>query len=244
MYKKILTSATVALLGFASLSGAQASEGLSKAEIEKIVMEYVKSNPQVLIESLENYRVEQEQEKKMGAQEKLKVHKAYLEDKKAPFVGNVDADVIITEFFDYNCGYCRRAMPDIQALVKEDSNVRFVFREMPILSENSNEIAKWSLAAHKQGKYFELHVALMEFRGNRNAKTIKKMAADLGLDAEQLEKDANSRSVAKELAKDLSVARDIGIQGTPAFVINGEMFPGYLGPEGLKRAVESARQKL
>ncbi|MEM7680142.1 MAG: DsbA family protein, partial [Pseudomonadota bacterium] len=121
---------------------------------------------------------------------------------------------------------------------------RFVFREMPILSANSNDIARWSLASHEQGKYFEFHAALMNHRGSRNAETMKKIAKDVGLDPEQLEKDANSSDVKAALEESVKVAREVGIQGTPAFIINGELYPGYLGPEGLKRAVESARQKL
>lgn len=244
MYKKTLTLVAILALGSIFVSPAYAENGLSKAEVEKIIGDYMRANPQVLVESLENYRTQQEQEQQASAQETIGKYKDYLEDSKAPSIGSAKADVTIVEFFDYNCGYCRRAVPDIQALVKEDGNVRVVFKEMPILSSNSNDIAKWSLAAHEQGKYFDFHIALMKHRGSRNADTIKDIAKDIGLNAKRLEKDSKSIEVKAELEKSLAVARDVGIQGTPAFIINGELYPGYLGPEGLKRAVESARQKL
>lgn len=242
--KSILKLALTSILALSPIASAGAAEGLSKAEVEKVIADYMKDNPEMIIEALENYRLKQEQEQQASAQESIKKHLAYLEAADAPSVGAKDADVTVVEFFDYNCGYCRRAVPDIQELLKTDNKVRFVFREMPILSANSNDIARWALASHEQGKYFEFHAALMNHRGSRNVETMKQIAKDLGLDPEKLEKDANSDAIKQALDKSLEVARDVGIQGTPAFIINGEMYPGYLGPEGLSRAVESARQKL
>lgn len=242
---KTTAIASLAILPFVSGGlNAQAAEGLSKNEVESIIADYVKGNPEIIIEALENYRVQQEQDEKASAQEKISKYQNYFQSDDMPSVGNKDADVTVVEFFDYNCGYCRRAVPDIQELVAQDDSVRFVFKEMPILSANSNDIAKWALAANKQGKYFEFHAALMNHKGTRNASTMKKIAKDVGLDPEQLEKDANSSTVKAELDKSISVARDIGISGTPAFIINGELYPGYLGPEGLKRAVQAARANL
>ena len=230
------------LITGAFIPSVQAQEALNKSDVEKIIKEYLMENPEVLIDSLESYREKQERAERVSAEESIKKNRKYLESSSAPSVGPADAEVVVVEFFDYNCGYCRRALPDIQKLAEEDKNVRFVFREMPILSQNSNEVATWSLAAHKQGKYFEFHSALMEKRGNRSAKVMKDIAEDLGLDAEQLEKDANSDDVKKMLQKDLDLARNIGIRGTPAFIINGELYPGYLGEEGLRQAIEKARE--
>lgn len=245
MQKNILVLMMVLVFGVVSISSSVvAKEVLTKSEVENIVASFLKQNPEVLVEALENYRVKQEQMQQASVQEKISKYRPYLEDKDAPAIGNPDADVTVVEFFDYNCGYCRRAVPDIQELVKQDKNVRFVFHEMPILSSNSNDIAKWSLAAHEQGKYFDFHAALMMHRGSRNSETMKEIATTIGLDADRLENDAGSSKVEAALQKGLAVAREVGIQGTPAFIINGELYPGYLGPEGLRQAIESARQKL
>lgn len=220
---------------------AQAKD-LSKSDVEKIIKEYLMENPETLIDSLEAYRDKQERSEQENAKVAIEKNMSALTSADAPSIGPADADVVVVEFFDYNCGYCRRAVPDIQKLAKEDKNVRFVFREMPILSPNSRDVAKWSLASHKQGKYFEFHAALMEKRGNRSPKIMKDMAKKLGLDADKLEKDANSDEIAAMLAKDVEIARAIGIRGTPAFIIDGALYPGYLGEDGLKSAIEKARE--
>ena len=226
----------------ATLSPAQAETALDKAAVEKIIQEYLAENPEAIIDSLESYREKQEQNQRTSASEKIQANQAYLTGTDLPSIGSADADVTVVEFFDYNCGYCRKALPDIQALAKEDKNVRFVFQEMPILSPSSGDIARWSLASHKQGKYFEFHAALMEHRGSKSTKNLKKLATKIGLDADKLETDANSSVVKAELAKSMDVARQIGIRGTPAFIVNGELYPGYLGEEGLKQSIEKARQ--
>ena len=221
---------------------AKAADALNKSEVETIIKEYLLENPEVLIESLENFRTQQERDQQANAKKSIEKHIEYLTSADAPSVGPADADVVVVEFFDYNCGYCRRAVPDIQKLIKEDTNVRFVFREMPILSPNSRDVARWSIAAHKQDKYFEFHAALMEKRGNRSPAVMKEMAEELGLDADKLEKDANSAAVKKMLEKDVEVARAIGIRGTPAFIIGGDLYPGYLGEDGLRQTIENARK--
>lgn len=239
---------STSLLAFSVLASAtfipsaQAQDALSKADVESIVKEYLLENPEVLIESLDNYRTKQEQNERVSAQENIKKNMEFLTGEDAPSIGPADADVVVVEFFDYNCGYCRRAVPDIQKIAESDKNVRFVFREMPILSESSREMALWALAAHKQGKYFEYHVALMEKRGSKTEKQFKDIGKKLGLDPDKLAQDAKSDAVKAMLDKDLEVARDIGIRGTPAFIVSGELFPGYMGEDGLKQAIKKARK--
>lgn len=239
----ILLAGSILLLGFIGFSPAQAADPLTKEDVQKIVADYLGENPEAIIDSLEKYRTQQETDFRNNAKKNVEKNLEWMVRKDAPSVGAADADVTVVEFFDYNCGYCRKAFSDIQDLIKDDKNVRFVFHEMPILSDQSHEIALWSLAAHKQGKYFEFHSAVMDNKGSRTLKTIKKLAAGVGLDVDQLEKDAKSDAVAEELKKSLEVARDIGIRGTPAFVIGGELYPGYLGEEGLKQTIAATRQK-
>ena len=158
-----------------------------------------------------------------------------------PFVGNKDAEITVVEFFDYNCGYCKRAVPDIRAILEEDKNVKFVFKEMPILGPSSRTAAQYALAAHKQGKYFDYHAKLMEHRGPKDEATLEKMAKDLDLNVDQMKVDANSEETNQAIEDSINLAGEIGIRGTPAFVIESELYRGYLGLEGLKAEIAKAR---
>lgn len=243
--KFLIFSFFIAFAGF-SFSGraADAFSSEQKKAVQDIIKEYLNENPEIILDSLENYRQAQQAKFKADASKSIQDNMAYLTSADAPFVGNADADVTVIEFFDYNCGYCKRALTDIQALVEKDKNVRFVFREMPILSPDSRTAALWALAAHKQGKYFEYHSALMEYRGRKSKDSLRKLAEKIGIDPDKLEKDAESSQVEEEMKKGISVARSIGVQGTPAFIINGELYPGYLGEGGLEEAVADARKSV
>ncbi|MCF8496490.1 MAG: DsbA family protein [Alphaproteobacteria bacterium] len=225
---------------------AKAEEALSAAQkeaVQAVVKEYLKENPEAILESLEGYRQKKQQEMQAEAGKNIEKHLDFLTSADAPSIGNPKASVTVVEYIDFNCGYCKRALVDVIDVVKNDPDVRIVFHEMPILSAESLMASQWALAAHKQGKYFDFHKALMQQRGQLTIAALKRMAEETGLDPAQMEKDAASDTVKDTLDKSVSVARDIGIQGTPAFVINGELFPGYLGEGGLKEAIENARKK-
>ncbi len=116
-----------------------------------------------------------------------------------------------------------------------------VFQEMPILSPSSKIMAEYAMAAHEQGKYFEMHQALMDYRGGQGDEAYIKLAKGLGLDIEKLKADAKSASVSASIDKSSSMAKDLGIRGTPGFVIGNEIYPGYIGIDSLRKAVEKAR---
>ena len=214
-----------------------------KAEVAKILEQHLRDNPHIIIESVENFRKKQEEEQMANASKAIETNMAFLSAADAPSIGNAKGDVTVIEFFDYNCGYCKRAIPDIQALLADDKNVRIVFHEMPILSDTSMTAARWALAAHKQGKYFEYHVALMNHNGQKDEAGLEALAKELGLDIAKMKTDAGSPEIAAEIDKSMAAAREIGVNGTPAFIINGTLYPGYLGPDGLKASIESAREK-
>ncbi len=250
-YKKFLSSLSLLLAFgvflFALNSSAYAQdEGKftdeQKSELGELIKGYLMDNPQVIMDSVEQYQQAQarDQEKQAGA--KVAQHLSYLTDKDAPAAGNPEGDITVIEFFDYNCGYCKRALPDIQKILENDKNIRFIFREMPVLGPSSLTAAKWSLAAHLQGKYFDYHTALINHRGAKTEPELLKLAKEAGLDGEKMKKDANSSEVKALLDKDMSIARDIGIRGTPAFIVDGELKRGYLGPDGMKQAIEEARK--
>lgn len=239
------------LLGFSALTLLAASPALAdeftpaqKEELGTLIKEYLMDNPNVIFESVEAYRTQQEAEQQKQAEAKIGDNVAYLTKGDSPSAGNPNGDVTVVEFFDYNCGYCKRALPDIKKILSEDKNVRFVFKDMPILGPTSKTAAQWALAAHKQGKYFEYYVAVMEHNGPKEEAELEKIAKQVGLDVEQMKKDIASGDIDKELNQSLAVAHEIGVSGTPAFVVGKTFVPGYVGEDGLKDAIAAEREKL
>lgn len=234
------------IMGIATMSAIQPAQaqdfnaGQTQA-IEGIVKDYLMKNPQVIFESIDAFRTQREEEERKQAVDAIENNLKNLTSAQAPSIGPADADVTIVEFFDYNCGYCKRALPDVQAVIDKDPKVRVVFKEMPILGPTSFTAAQWALAARKQDKYFEYHAALMEHRGPKEEPQLTKIAKDLGLDVEKMKTDANSDDVQKQIADDVELARLIGINGTPAFIVGKTLYPGYIGEEGLFDAIAQAR---
>ena len=234
--------AVFSALVFAVAPLAQAEE-LSKVQIEEIVKAYILQNPQVLIESMETFRIAQEREERRAREARLGALSDSIASGKSPSIGSPDGDITIVEFLDYNCGYCKKALTEITRLVAEDDKVHVIFKEMPILGPPSTEAAKWSLAARKQGdeRYFSYHTALMNHSGAKNDSTFEKLAADSGLNVDQLRADKNDPSVMTDIDYVLRVTNEIGVRGTPAFIINGELFSGYLTYAKMKEVIETIR---
>ncbi len=216
----------------------------NKEEIEKIIHEYIMENPKLIMDSVEKYQREQYEAQMRQATEKFSDHKGYLTGKDVPSAGNPEGDITIVEFFDYNCGYCKKALPDVQKIIEADSNVRVTLIDMPILGPTSETASRWALAADKQGKYFEFHVALMNHKGGKDVKSLEKLATEVGLDVEQIKKDASSQDIDSAINKNRAIAQELGITGTPAFIINDSVQRGYIGFEAMKSIVESERETL
>lgn len=218
-----------------------AEGALTKAEVEKIVHDYIMNNGQVILDSVEQF-----QRKSMEAKQAdgLARHRDTLfKDEKSPFIGNEKGDVVVIEFFDYNCGYCKRVLPQVQSITEKDKNVKVVFREFPILGPTSETASKWALAAHKQGKYFEFHRGMMEHKGAINQEALDAVAKAAGLDLAKAKTDAESSDVIILIEKNRLLASEMGITGTPAFIIGDEVVPGALGEEELLAKIEAARKK-
>ncbi len=245
-FKKLTLSLGVcaaALVGGISSSNAESFAGEQKEEIQAIVKDYIMSNPQLILDAVEQYRMEQEKMMEKNAKESLNAYKEFFAREDLTIAGNPNGDVTIVEFFDYNCGYCRKAFEDVVKIIEADPNVRVVFQEMPILSPSSKTMAQIALAAHAQGKYFEMHTALMDHKGNQSNETFLKLAENIGLDVEQLKKDMVSEKVTAAIGKSGDMARTLGIRGTPGFIIGDEIYPGYIGVDAMKKAVADVRKK-
>jgi len=248
MTRNILKTLGIILTGFMIASPAIQAEDTAlndaqKKEITSILEQHLKDNPKIVIDAIENYQRQEQMAEEEKAKKSINDNLAALTDESLPFIGNKDGDVTVVEFFDYNCGYCKRAIPDIRAILEEDKNVKFVFKEMPILGPSSRTAAQYALAAQKQGKYFDYHAALMEHRGPKDEGSLEKIAKDLDLNVDQMKKDANSKEISDAIEKSIALAGDIGVRGTPAFIVESELFRGYLGEDGLKAEIEKARKK-
>jgi protein-disulfide isomerase len=238
----VLTGVLLLAFGIISVSQSpKAAEQMAREEIEAIVKDYIMKNPGIIIEAFQAYQINQEQEQKSQFEAALEESGEFLFDQSLPWTGNPDGDVTIVEFFDYNCGYCKRAYADLQKVLENDKNVKVVFLEMPILSSSSSIAARYSLASYKQGMYFEYHGKLMEFQGNKNEEALERIATDLGMDVGQLKKDANSKETREKIEAFKEVSRKLGIRGTPAFIIGDTLAPGYMGWQDMLRVIEEVR---
>ena len=214
-----------------------------KRSVETIIYDYLLKNPLVIRQALDSLQVQEENQKKLRQAAALQNLKAeLLSNPASPITGNPKGDVTIVEFFDYNCGYCKKVLKTVKDLIILDGGVRLVFKEFPILGPSSEIAAKSALAAKKQGKYVEFHNELMR-AGPINDERIKATATKLGLDLERLNKDAQDPKIQQEIMRNYQLAEELGINGTPAFIIGGELIPGAIELDQFKKIIASERLK-
>ena len=151
------------------------------------------------------------------------------------FLGNKNGKEIIIEFFDYNCGYCKRSFSEIMELVSENKDIKIILKELPVLGESSILASKASIASQKQNKYFEFHQELINFSCLISLIDIKKISKELGINYEQLQKDMNSEETILLINESYRLADLIGVRGTPAFIINNNLIPGAIGKNEMLR---------
>jgi protein-disulfide isomerase len=180
----------------------------------------------------------------LGANPVSKNADAIFRSPATPVAGNPNGDVSVVEFFDYNCSYCRRSLPAVLKLINEDGKVRVVLKELPILSDDSLAAAKLALAANKQGKYFEMHQKLFSEPGRADKDKALRIAKELGLDIDQLQKDAENPDIKKALDESELLARKLDLEGTPMFLIGDKVIDGAPDDliEQLKADVAEVRQ--
>lgn len=205
------------------------------------VREYLLANPEVIVEALTLYQQRQEAEEARLARDALVSLRDEIEDGGSPWSGNADGDVIVVEFFDYQCGYCRRMHEPLQALLENDDQIRFVYKEFPILGPVSVIAARAALASREQGLYVEFHNALMGHPTQLTETIIFELAESLGLDLQRLRADMSSPAVMLEIQFNLQLAHALGIGGTPTFVIGDQVIRGAVPRSTLETAIAAAR---
>jgi len=214
--------------------GAQDKSGFDdsqKNEIRAIIKDYLLKEPEVLREAL--MALNRKQEEAAETERKKALSSLYKEE--TPYsVG--DGNITVVEFFDYNCGYCRKAFEQVSELAQQEKDLRVVFVEFPILSEGSRVASQAAIASTKQNKYWEFHQALMKHNGPVQPDTVFKVAADVGLDVEKLKADMKAPEVDELIEKNLQLGTAMGVQGTPAFFIGDQAIPG--APSELKTMLQ------
>ncbi|MGD9768754.1 MAG: DsbA family protein [Pseudolabrys sp.] len=228
-------------------AGAQSITSDQRGEIEKIIREYLLSHPELLQD------VMVELEKRQTAAEAEKHRNAVKEHAEEIFnsprqvtLGNPQGDVAIVEFFDYNCGYCKRAMGDMLELIKDDPKLKFVLKEFPVLGEGSVQAAQVAAAVRMQDKtggkkYLEFHQKLLNSRGQVDKARALAAAKEAGFDVARLEKDMASDEVRAQLEESMKLAEALGLNGTPSYVVGPEVVVGAVGIKTLKERVNNAR---
>ena len=203
-----------------------------RKELHSIIKEFLLTNPDVLFDAqaVLDARMEKIQSERMAVAMKEFAGELYRPTG-SPIVGNVMGDVPIVEFFDYNCGFCKKAFPDVAKLMEKDKKVRVILKEFPILSKGSEEASRVALAAKMQGKYWEFHRAMLEVQGQATEASALRTAEKLGLDMPRIKKDMASAEVKKEIEDTRKLAAKIGIQGTPHFIVGDRVIAG--APENL-----------
>lgn len=225
---------------------AAADAALSDAEQEAVralVRETLLENPEILIEALQLYEQRQLQAEAERQSQALVAHRAALENSPGvPIIGNPEGDVVIVEFFDYNCPYCRQVAEPLRRAVEADGNLKVVMKEWPILGPESYFAARAALAAQQQDRYEDLHFALMERAGKLTQEQVLAVAESLGLDMARLQADMRSPEIDAALQRTYDLAEALGINGTPAFVVADEILPGAVTMSRLQQAVAQARE--
>jgi protein-disulfide isomerase len=203
-----------------------------RKQIEAIIKDYLTSNPEILLEMQNALEAKMD---KLQAERTAAVIKGNATEifrpAFSPVVGNAKGDVPVVEFFDYNCGYCKRAFGDVAKLIDKEKQVRFILKELPILSKGSEEASRVALAVKMQGKYWEFHRAMLESSGQANEASALRTAEKVGVDMARLKKDMASPEIKKEIEETRTLAAKLGIQGTPHFMVGDRIIPG--APENL-----------
>jgi protein-disulfide isomerase len=228
------------------LAGASGTVSADQARVEGILRDYLTKNPEILVE------MTTELDKRQAAEQTAQQKKAISDNAEALFrspvahvAGNPSGDVSIVEFFDYNCGYCKRALPDVLKAVNDDGKVRLVLKELPIFGDDSEAAAKLALASDKQGKYFEMHQKLFSEPGKADKEKGLRVAKELGLDVDKLQKDAEDPDIKKALDEAKELAQKLNLQGTPLYLIGDRVIPGAPDDlfDQLKKNVAEVREK-
>lgn len=229
----------IALTIFALLSDTKdlAAQGLStdqRTEINQMIEDYLKTHPEALAQALDNmqdyYRAKSQQLEEQAVADHLD---AIINDTRDPRFGPANAKNVIVEFFDYNCGYCKKNFASIQTLMNGSTDTVFIFKELPILSPTSEKAARIALSLEDPADYRRLHAALMENKSPLDDQRLSDILGQLGLDEKKLTARGTQQDISQHLDDTKKLAGNLNITGTPSFYINGKIYMGLQSTDDL-----------
>jgi protein-disulfide isomerase len=233
-----LAIAPVRPLGAAEITPEQ------RKAIEAIIHDYLMQNPDVLIEALREAEAKANSDADVKAAQLLRDRRhEVFDDPATPVGGNPKGDVTLVEFFDYRCPYCKQVHPAIQKLLDQDPKLRFVYKEFPVLGEQSDIAAHAALAARLQGRYEPFHNAMMAAKGQITEELVYRIAGSIGLDVDRLKRDMTDPEIDRALSANRSLAKALDLRGTPGFVVGDHIIPGAVDLDALKTMVADARKQ-
>jgi protein-disulfide isomerase len=248
MISKLIAAAFAAFLAIAAAQAVRADElsASQRGEVERIVREYLIAHPEVIQDAM----VELEKRQSAADAEKHKAavkqySQSLFTSPRQVVLGNPNGNVTFVEFFDYNCGYCKRAMDDMLTLMKDDPKLKVVLKEFPVLGPGSVEAAQVAVAVHLQDKtgkkYLEFHQKLLGGRGQADKARALAVAKDIGMDMARLDKDLSNPEVKATLQESFKLAEALGLNGTPSYVIGDNVVVGAVGLDALREKVNTSR---
>jgi protein-disulfide isomerase len=237
----------LALCGAPPAASAQSFSDSQRGDIETIIKNYLVAHPEVVEDAMT------ELSKRQAAAETEKHEATIAKNADAIFnsprgvtIGNKDGDVTFVEFFDYNCGYCKRAMADMLDLMKTDPKLKVVLKEFPVLGPGSVEAAQVAVAARMQDpvgkKYLDFHQKLLGGRGQADKARALAVAKEVGFDMARIQKDMDSDEVKKTIDEDMKLADALGVSGTPSYVVGDQVVVGAVGIDELKDKIKAERK--
>ena len=212
-------------------------DATDRATLNSIIEDFIRNNPEIVRDTLIALATREEAERKQTGLAKVR------DDQGDPVMGNANGTITLYEFSDYNCGYCKRVFEPIQQLVRDNPDVRLVIKEFPILSQSSLFAAKAAIAAEMQGKFGDYHIAMMTYRGQITDAVVMRMAAQAGVDTEQLKSDMESPKTMAIIQRTREAAAALEINGTPGLVVGDTVVPGAIGLDELVKLIAEERNK-
>ncbi len=241
----VLAVTVFALLAAPNLRAEHATATSTQKALEEAIHEYLLSHPEVVLEVFDILKArEQTAEADQARATMVSQRDELFNDPAAPTTGNPHGDVVIVEFFDYFCSYCKRVMDDVMTAVAEDPGLRLVYKEFPILGDASVIATRAALAVHRiaPDKYMDVHMAMMSSRARLNEMRILSIAEEFGIDTDALRTEMKSPEIDAAIARNRALAEALGINGTPGFVIGDQIVPGAISLDTIRQLIAEARQ--
>ncbi len=205
-------------------------------EIDQKIKDFILKNPEVIIESLNNLEKQKETEKRLQNKKKIEELSELIFDSNSfTYQGDSSSNKVIVEFFDYNCSYCKRAHKDIKTVLKKIPNAKIIYKNFPILSESSVILAKYAIILSRMDnkKFLKFHDFIISLKGRVNDKHLNEIFNELNIIKSKIDAKLNDKQIIEILEKDIGLAQELGLRGTPAFIIKDEIIFGYISSEDI-----------